>query len=98
MNTRSLVSLSGWRQTYLWGWYTSGLERYEGVDFHQKSLMIGVGSEPLSWLGERSGITSGRDLLRHQPLSPASNGPGDEADLEAISSLNVSYSRETTAS
>ena len=42
--------LTGWRQTYMWAWYSSGLERYEGVDFYQKGLMVGLGSEPLSWL------------------------------------------------
>jgi hypothetical protein len=42
--------LTGWRQTYLWGSFTSGLERYNEVDFHQKDLMIGLGTEPLSWL------------------------------------------------
>ncbi len=42
--------LTGWRQSYIWGSFTSGLERYNDVDFHQKDLMIGLGSEPLSWL------------------------------------------------
>jgi hypothetical protein len=42
--------LTGWRQTYFWGSFTSGLERYNDVDFHQKDLMIGLGTEPLSWL------------------------------------------------
>jgi hypothetical protein len=42
--------LTGWRQTYLWGSFTSGLERYNDVDFYQKDLTVGLGSEPLSWL------------------------------------------------
>ncbi len=42
--------LTGWRQTYVWGSFTSGLERYNDVDFYQKDLMVGLGTEPLSWL------------------------------------------------
>jgi len=44
------IFLDGWRQTHCWANFTSGLERYNGVDFYQKQYRIGLGSEPFSWL------------------------------------------------
>ncbi len=43
--------LSGWRGTYMFGGYTYEMERYEGIDFKRKGLMVRLGSEPLAWLG-----------------------------------------------
>jgi len=85
--------LSGWRQTYLWGWYTSGLERYEGVNFHQKSLMIGLGSEPLSWLGGEVRYNIGDGIYYDiNPYLGFKTGLEMRLILKPFPCLNVSYS------
>jgi len=85
--------LSGWRQTYMWGWYSSGLERYEGIDFYQKSLMLGLGSEPLSWLGAEIRYNFGDGIYYdYNPYLGYKKGLEMGVILKPFSNLNVSYS------
>jgi hypothetical protein len=85
--------LSGWRQTYMWGWYSSGLERYEGVDFYQKSLMLGLGSEPLSWLGAEVRYEFGDGIYYDvNPFLGYKRSLEMGFILKPFSNLNVSYS------
>jgi len=85
--------LSGWRQTYMWTWYSSGLERYEGVDFYQKGLMIGLGSEPLSWLGAEIRYDFGDGIYYDlNPYLGYKTGLEMGLILKPFSNLNVSYS------
>ena len=85
--------LSGWRQTYMWGRYSSGLERYEGVDFYQKDLMIGLGSEPLSWLGAEIRYNFGDGIYYDvNPYLGYKSGLEMWLILKPFPNLNVSYS------
>jgi len=85
--------LSGWRQTYVWGWYSSGLERYEGVDFYQKGLMLGLGSEPLSWLAGEIRYNIGDGIYYDiDPYLGFKTGLEMSLILKPFSNLNVSYS------
>jgi hypothetical protein len=85
--------LSGWRQTYLWGWYSSGLERYEGVNFHQKDLMVGLGSEPLSWLSGEIRYDFGDGIYYDvNPYLGYKKSLEMQLTLKPFSNLNLSYS------
>jgi hypothetical protein len=85
--------LSGWRQTFLWGWFSSGLERYEGVNFRQKDLMIGLGSEPFSWLGAMIRYNVGDGIYYDiNPYLGFKNSLEISFVLKPFPNLSVSYS------
>jgi len=85
--------LSGWRQTYMWAWYTSGLERYEGVNFYKKDLMLGLGTEPLSWLGAEIRYNFGDGIYYDiNPYLGYKSSLEMQFVLKPFSNLNVSYS------
>ncbi|MBN1224031.1 MAG: carbohydrate binding family 9 domain-containing protein, partial [Candidatus Aminicenantes bacterium] len=44
---------SGWRGTYMWGGFGFSTERYEGVEYRKKGLMMSLGSNPLAFLSGR---------------------------------------------
>jgi hypothetical protein len=54
--------ISGWRGTTLWGGYTYEMERYEGIDFKRKGVMIRLGSEPLAWLNGSLDVSFGDSI------------------------------------
>ncbi len=45
--------INGWKQSRIWGEFSSSLERYEGIDFYKKNFRVNFSSEPFSWLSGR---------------------------------------------
>jgi len=41
--------ISGWRGTFLYGGYTTELERYENINFKKKSFRFRLSSDPFAW-------------------------------------------------
>ncbi|MBN2245337.1 MAG: hypothetical protein JW755_05795 [Candidatus Aminicenantes bacterium] len=41
--------ISGWRGSFLYGGYTTELERYENIDFKKQSLRLRLSSDPFAW-------------------------------------------------
>lgn len=42
--------VTGWRGSFIWGGFTSELERYNGVDFHKNGFRASLRSAPFAWL------------------------------------------------
>lgn len=42
--------ISGWRQSFLWFSYSTGLERYNNVDFYKSEFDAHLNTEPFAWL------------------------------------------------
>jgi hypothetical protein len=85
--------LSGWRQTFLWTNFSSGLERYNGVNFYQKDFMIGLGSEPLSWLSGEIRYFFGDGIYYDlDPYLGYETGLETSLMLKPLSNLALAYS------
>lgn len=42
--------ISGWRQSFLWFSFSTGLERYNNVDFYKSEFDAHLNTEPFAWL------------------------------------------------
>jgi len=89
------VFLSGWRQTFMWLNYTSGLERYNGVNFYQQQVRTGIGSEPFSWLSGNIRYSFGDGIYySEEPYLGYKRAVNVSATLRPFSNLNLSYNFE----
>lgn len=87
--------LSGWRQTHCWASFTSGLERYNGVDFYQKQYRIGLGSEPFSWLSGDVRLNFGDGIYYDEnPYLGYKTGFETALNFKPLSNLGLSYNWE----
>jgi hypothetical protein len=87
--------ITGWRQSYLWASFTSGLERYNDIDFYQKDLMIGLGTEPLAWLSGDIRYRFGDGIYYDEnPYLGYKKGLEMEIILKPFPNLGLLYSYE----
>ena len=91
-NTISGFSISGWRQSHVWTKFSSGLERYGGINFRRKYFETWLGSEPFSWLSTdfRSALATGFIILIIPTLATRLR-PGSSVTLKPRSNLRISY-------
>ncbi len=54
--------ISGWRGSYVWGGFTTEMERYEGIDFYRKSFRASISSDPFSWINGSFNINFGDSI------------------------------------
>jgi hypothetical protein len=86
------IFLNGWRQTHFWANFTSGLERYNGVDFYQKQYMIGLGSEPFAWLSGDVRLNFGDGIYYEEnPYLGYKTGFETTLNFKPLSNLIMSY-------
>ena len=84
--------ISGWRQSHIWASYSSGLERYNGVDFHLQQFRASVGSEPFSWLRGNIEFSVGDGIYySDDPYLGYETGVGATVTLRPFSNLSVLY-------
>lgn len=84
--------VSGWRQTHMFVNYSSGLERYNGVNFYPRQFMASVGSEPLSWLSGNVRFSVGDGIYySDDPYLGYETGLSARVTLRPFSNLNISY-------
>lgn len=89
------IFVSGWRQTFMWLNYTSGLERYNGVDFYQNQFRTGIGSEPFSWLNGSIRYSFGDGIYySDEPYLGYKRALEVSATLRPFSNLNIFYQYE----
>ncbi len=89
------IFLNGWRQTHCWANFTSGLERYNGVDFYQKQYRIGLGSEPFSWLSGDVRLNFGDGIYYDEnPYLGYKTSFETALNFKPLSNLKVSYNWE----
>ncbi len=86
------IFVSGWRQTFLWMNYTSGLERYNGHNFYLQEVRTGIGSEPFSWLNGSIRFSFGDGIYySDDPYLGYKRTVEVDATLRPFSNLNLSY-------
>ena len=86
------LSINGWRRTHIWMRYSSGLERYEGVNFSKKDFEAWLGSAPFSWLSADLSFGFGDGVYYDlNPYLGYKTSYGLRITLKPLSSLRVSY-------
>lgn len=89
------VFLSGWRQTFMWVNYSSGLERYNGHNFYLQEFRTGIGSEPFSWLSGNIRYSFGDGIYYSEdPYLGSKRSLEVSATLRPFSNLNLAYNFE----
>lgn len=84
--------MNGWRQTNVFFEVTTGLERYEGVDFRGTDAFFGAGSEPFSWLNFFLWRSLGDAVYyTENPYQGWKSNYGLRITLNPSSSLRLSY-------
>jgi len=80
--------LSGWRQSHVFLNYSTGLERYEGVDFRGSDAWLSFGSEPFSWLNLNLSTQFGDGIYySDKPFQGWRSGYGFRLTLRPLTNL-----------
>lgn len=83
---------SGWRQTNIWGTFTSGLERYNEVDFYKKEYRINLSSEAFSWLSGNMNYSFGDGIYYGEnPYLGYKNSLSMMITFKPLSNLKLFY-------
>lgn len=84
--------ISGWRGTFIYGGFTSRLERYEGIDFHKNSFRAHINSEPLSWLSGNISFSFGDGIYySDNPYLGYKTSLGFRLTLKPLANLRAFY-------
>ncbi|HZX10701.1 MAG TPA: DUF5916 domain-containing protein [Acidobacteriota bacterium] len=89
--------ISGWRNSFIYAGFTTGLERYEGIDFHKNTFRSHLNSEPFSWLSVNisfsigDGICYDEDYYEDFPYLGFQTSYGVEATFKPLRNLRILY-------
>jgi len=86
------VFVSGWRQSHIWANFSTGLERYKGIDFHKKSFRASFGSDPFSWLSGNISFSFG-EAIRYEddPYLGYKTSLGFRLTLKPLTNFRLFY-------
>lgn len=84
--------ISGWKNSLLWMTFSSGLERYEGIDFKQNSFRINLSSDPLAWLNGNISLSFGDGIYYDEnPYLGYKTSYGFHLTLKPLTNLRLFY-------
>jgi len=90
--------ISGWRNSFIYGGFTTGLERYEGVDFYKNTLRAHMNSEPFSWLSVNLSFSIGDGIYYSEnPYLGYKTSYGFMVTLKPLRNLRVFYNYKNDA-
>jgi hypothetical protein len=82
--------LSGWRHSSVFLNYSTGLERYRGVDFRGSDAWLSVSSEPFAWLSFNLSAQFGDGIYySKEPFLGWKSGYGARLTLRPLSNLRL---------
>ncbi len=93
------VFMSGWRGSYIWVNFSTGLERYEGIDFYKNSFRASFSSEPFSWLSGNVSFSLGDGIYygddeeeeEEQPYLGYKTSKGARLTLRPLTNVRLNY-------
>ena len=85
--------VNGWRQSHFWTTVSQELERYEGINFHKKSVRVNFSSEPFSWLNGSISYSFGDSIYYDEdpPYLGNKNTIGARLTLKPLTNLRLFY-------
>ncbi|MCD6515910.1 MAG: carbohydrate binding family 9 domain-containing protein [Candidatus Aminicenantes bacterium] len=89
--------VSGWRNSFIYVGVTTGLERYEGIDFYKTTLRSRMESEPFSWLtvgfsfSTGGGISYSEKYYEEEPFLGCKTSYGLRATFKPLRNLRLLY-------
>ena len=84
--------ISGWRGSFLYGHFTSELERYEGVDFHKNSFRFHLNSDPFAWFSGNLSLSMGDGVYYEEnPYLGYLVSYGFRATFKPLTNLRIFY-------
>ncbi len=85
--------LNGWRQSHIWATFSTGLERYEEIDFQKKTFRANFSSEPLSWLSGNISYSFGDGIYYDEdpPYLGYKTSVGSRITLKPLNNLRLFY-------
>ena len=84
--------ISGWRQSHIWGSFSSGLERYNGINFRASEFRGNLSSEPFSWLSGNISYSFGDGIYySEEPYLGYKNSFGARITIKPLSNLRFFY-------
>lgn len=87
--------MSGWRSSYLWFNFSTGLERYEGIDFYKNEFRGSFSSEPFSWLSGNLSFSFGDGIYygddEEDPYLGYKTSKGARLTLRPLTNIRLDY-------
>ncbi|MBD3415136.1 MAG: hypothetical protein GF421_11995 [Candidatus Aminicenantes bacterium] len=84
--------ISGWRNSFIYGGYTTELERYKGIDFQKKTFRSHINSEPFSWFSANISFSFGDGIYYSEnPYLGYKTSFGVMATFKPLRNLRVFY-------
>lgn len=84
--------ISAWRQTSFWASFSTGLERYNEVDFYKSELDLHLSSEPFSWLNGNINFGVGEAIYySDEPYLGYKTSWSLRATVKPLSNISLSY-------
>ncbi len=84
--------ISGWRGSFLFGQFTSELERYEGIDFNKQNLRVHLNSDPLAWFSGNLSFSMGDGIYYDEnPYLGYLVSYGFRATFKPLTNLRIFY-------
>lgn len=84
--------ITGWKNSLLWMTFSSELERYEGIDFKQKSFRINLSSDPLAWLNGNISFSFGDGIYyAENPYLGYQTSYGFRLTIKPLTNLRFFY-------
>ncbi len=89
------VFMSGWRGSYVWVNFSTGLERYEGIEFYKNSFRSSFSSEPFSWLSGNVSFSLGDGIYygddEEDPYLGYKTSKGSRLTLRPLTNFRLHY-------
>ncbi len=84
--------ISGWRNSFIYAGFTTGLERYEGIDFYKNNFRSYFESEPFSWFTLNLSFSTGGGIYYEEdPYLGYKISYGMRATFKPLRNLNIFY-------
>ncbi|MFW6140628.1 MAG: DUF5916 domain-containing protein [Acidobacteriota bacterium] len=89
--------ISGWRNSFIYAGFTTGLERYEGINFYKNTFRSHLNSEPFSWFSVNISFSTGDGICyddeyyKDFPFLGFKTSYGFEATFKPSRNLSILY-------
>ncbi len=84
--------MSGWRGSHIWMNFSTGLERYEGINFHKDSFWASFSSAPFSWLSGNISFSFGDSIYYDdEPYLGYKTSKGARLTLRPLTNIRLHY-------
>jgi hypothetical protein len=84
--------INGWRDSFIWGGFTTAMERYEGINFKKNSFRAMITSSPFAWFSGNVNFSFGDSIYYDEnPYLGYKTSIGARITFKPLTNLNIHY-------